>query len=306
MSRDPRKRALVSVVCLGLCLIAAVCGTRQRSDQAGQSDRAVQGQAPSKPARILTNQVGYEPSGTKKAVIQGHAGDAFAASPSEAIPGGEVVLSGAPVHVGPVAKWKDWDFWTVDWSAVKDEGTYVIECSPRAITAGEAAAGKAAPGAVRSHPVLVQKNALARNTLSDVIYYFKGQRSSGLWDKADRTMTFDGQAPARSTSTAAGSTPRGTTASTSPTCPTRATSIPSRSRSRPGACSWPCGSSSGGTSRLSSNTASASSTRPCSGPTTSSGARIRTVRSTSPSRDAARRRSPRTAGSRRRRSATSS
>ena len=171
----------------------AVCDSRRRSDQAGQSTPPAQGQAPSKPARILTNQVGYEPSGAKKAVIQAHAGDAFAAFAVKRYPGGEVVLSGAPVHVGPVAKWKDWDFWTVDWSAVKDEGTYVIECSPRAITAGEAAAGKAAPGAVRSHPVLVQKNALARNTLSDVIYYFKGQRSSGLWDKADRAMTFEGK-----------------------------------------------------------------------------------------------------------------
>ena len=46
---------------------------------------------------------------------------------------------------------------------------------------------------LRSHPLLVQKNALLRNTLSDVVYYFKGQRSSGLWDKADRAMTFEGR-----------------------------------------------------------------------------------------------------------------
>jgi hypothetical protein len=39
----------------------------------------------------------------------------------------------------------------------------------------------------------VEKNALERNTLSDVIYYFKGQRSSGPWDKADRTMKFEGK-----------------------------------------------------------------------------------------------------------------
>jgi hypothetical protein len=137
-------------------------------------------------AKILTNQVGYEASGPKKAVIQGHVGDTFTAFTVKSFPGGEVVLSGTPRHDGPVRKWKDWDFWTVDWSAVDKEGTYVIEC------ASQAGAGAAA-GTVRSHPVLVQKNALERNTLSDVIYYFKGQRSSGLWDKADRTMTFEGK-----------------------------------------------------------------------------------------------------------------
>ena len=195
MSQPSRRSLFPLMTCLGLCLALSGCGSPQ-SEEAGQGKRPAQSQAGAPTARILANQVGYEPSGTKKAVIQGQAGDAFAGFTVRSYPGGEVVLSGAPVHVGPVAKWKDWDFWTVDWSAVKDEGTYVIECSPRAITAGEAAAGKAAPGAVRSHPVLVQKNALARNTLSDVIYYFKGQRSSGLWDKADRTMTFDGRAGA--------------------------------------------------------------------------------------------------------------
>jgi len=50
-----------------------------------------------------------------------------------------------------------------------------------------------AQGVIRSHPLLVQKNVLERATLSDVIYYFKGQRSSGLWDKADRRIAFEGK-----------------------------------------------------------------------------------------------------------------
>jgi hypothetical protein len=167
------------------------CGSESRPDRkdAAEGTPPARGQVASQPARILANQVGYDPLGSKKAVVQGHAGDVLTAFAVKRYPGGEVVLTGAPVHVGPVAKWKDWDFWTVDWSAVKDEGRYIIECSPKTIPAGESAPG----GALRSHPVIVQKNALARNTLSDVIYYFKGQRSSGLWDKADRTMTFDGR-----------------------------------------------------------------------------------------------------------------
>ena len=46
-------------------------------------------------------------------------------------------------------------------------------------------------GPVRSHPFLVQKDLLERNTLSNVIYYFKGQRCSGLLDQADRNLSFE-------------------------------------------------------------------------------------------------------------------
>jgi len=172
------------------------CDSGRKSDQAGQSTPPAQGKVKSQPARILTNQVGYEPSGTKKAVVQAHAGDAFTGFTVRSYAGGEIVLSGEAVHAGPVAKWKDWDFWTIDWSAVDKEGTYVIECISQAEALGtERTSGNrsAAQGVIRSHPILVQKNALARNTISDVIYYFKGQRSSGLWDKEDRAMTFEGK-----------------------------------------------------------------------------------------------------------------
>ena len=130
--------------------------------------------------KILTNHVGYEASGPKHAVILGHQGDAFNAFKVIELATGKEILSGAPKSVGAVEKWKDWLFWTVDFSDVKQEGTYVIECS-------------SAKDTFRSHPVSVQKNVLERNTLSDVIYYFKGQRCSGLLDKADRSMKFEGK-----------------------------------------------------------------------------------------------------------------
>lgn len=132
-------------------------------------------------ARILTNQVGYEAAGVKRAVIQGHEGDTFETFTVRETGGGATVYSGACRYAGPVAKWKDWVFWTIDLSPVTKEGSYVIE-----------AAGKGREP-VTSHPLLVQKNVLERNTLSDVIYYFKGQRSSGPWDKADRAMRFEGK-----------------------------------------------------------------------------------------------------------------
>src|SRR5674476_631206 len=128
MLRPSKKFVDISILCFGLIVILADCGSRQ-SAGTDQGDRTAQGQVRSQQARILTNQVGYEPTSAKKAVIQGDAGDTFAAFTIKSYPGGEIVLTGAPVHVGPVAKWKDWDFWTVDWSAVTTEGAYIIELS---------------------------------------------------------------------------------------------------------------------------------------------------------------------------------
>jgi hypothetical protein len=193
MIRAPRKSALISFIYIGLCLVLAGCGSRQSgpADQADKDARLTQGQVKSQGPRILTNHVGYEPLGAKKTVIQGFAGEAFASFTVRSWPDGKAVLSGTPRHDGPVRKWKDWDFWTIDWSAVTAEGTYIIECAQ---AARRSASSASSPPLLRSHPILVQRNALERSTLSDVIYYFKGQRSSGPWDKADRTMTFDGRA----------------------------------------------------------------------------------------------------------------
>lgn len=131
-------------------------------------------------AKVLVNHIGYDAAGPKQAVIQGRAGDAFSGFKVLDGASGREALSGALVEVGPVRKWKDWHFWTADFSDVRREGIYIIECS-------------SPQGTVRSEPFLVQNNVLEQATLSDVIYYFKGQRSSGLLDKADRRMRFEGK-----------------------------------------------------------------------------------------------------------------
>jgi Glycosyl hydrolase family 9/Cellulase N-terminal ig-like domain len=134
----------------------------------------------SQPARVLVNHVGYELSGPKRAVVQGHAGDTFGGFTVRQLASGKEVLSGRVAYVGPVQRWKDWVFGTIDLSPLAAEGAYIIEVST----------GR---GTVASPPLTVQAGVLERSTLSDVIYYFKGQRSSGLWDKADRAMRFEGR-----------------------------------------------------------------------------------------------------------------
>jgi Glycosyl hydrolase family 9/Cellulase N-terminal ig-like domain len=204
LSRDPITAVLISLL---LCLTVVNCGSRP-ADQAGQtSEKARPGREPvgSAGPRILTNQVGYEPLGAKKAVIQASSGDLFGSFTVKGWPGGNEVLTGTPRHDGLVHNWKDWDFWTIDWSAVTAEGAYIIEVSrslgrSKASSSSSTSPASNDPSSVssrplfRSHPILVQRNALERNTLSDVIYYFKGQRSSGLWDKADRAIAFEGRA----------------------------------------------------------------------------------------------------------------
>ncbi len=129
--------------------------------------------------KILTNHIGYETTGPKHAVVLGSKGETAEAFHIWNNETGEKVYSGSPIYTGPVKKWKDWHFWTIDFDGVTQEGSYVIECVSNS-------------GSTRSFPFLIQNDILERKTLSDVIFYFKSQRCSGLLDKADRNMTFIG------------------------------------------------------------------------------------------------------------------
>jgi hypothetical protein len=130
---------------------------------------------------ILTNHIGYDPGGAKQAVILGSLGGAWSAFKVMEVDTGKVAYSGKAVSVGPVHKWKNWHFWTVDFSSLNREGSYFIECASPQETA-------------RSHVFLIQKNVLERSALSDIVYYFKSQRCSGQLDKADRAMKIEGKA----------------------------------------------------------------------------------------------------------------
>ena len=120
---------------------------------------------------------------------------------------------------GPVKKWKDWTFWTIDFDSFDAEGKYYIGC-----TTGQ--------GPVRSYPFKVESLLLERQTLSDVIYFFKEERSSGQFDKADRHLPFDGKKQGRWTRTAAGGMPPGITGNICRTYRFRRTSIRNKFPSR--------------------------------------------------------------------------
>ena len=130
--------------------------------------------------RVLTNHLGYETNGPKHAVILGKSGDQITGCALKDNASDEAVLQIAPKASGPVQKWRDWYFWTLDFDSFATEGKYYIECSTNG-------------GNVRSFLFQVQTDLLERHTVSDVIYYFKDERSSGEYDKADRHLHFEGK-----------------------------------------------------------------------------------------------------------------
>jgi hypothetical protein len=130
--------------------------------------------------KILTNHVGYETSGPKRGIILSKPGESFSSCALKDSATDQSIVTLTPQSAGPVKKWRDWTFWTIDFDSFEREGKFYLDCS-------------SSTGSVRSYPFTVEKLLLERQTLSDVISFFKEERSSGQYDKADRRLPFDGK-----------------------------------------------------------------------------------------------------------------
>ncbi|MBX2925216.1 MAG: glycoside hydrolase family 9 protein [Chitinophagaceae bacterium] len=130
--------------------------------------------------KVLTNHVGYENAQYKQAVVISDKPATFTSFQLINDQTGETVFTGSPLERGRVDKWKNWLFWTMDFSEYTQPGTYRIQVTHNG-----------AP--ISSFPFSIARNILEQSTLSDVIYYFKGQRSSGLLDEADHHLAFAGK-----------------------------------------------------------------------------------------------------------------
>ena len=130
--------------------------------------------------RVLVDHVGYEAGAPKVAILEGSAQDhpgAFALIDAESE---RTVLTGEAKPAGEVHAWDGRVFWTADFSAWQKAGHYVLR-----VRQGEAD--------VASCAFEINEDVLERNTLSNVIFYFKGQRSSGAFDAADRHLPLPGK-----------------------------------------------------------------------------------------------------------------
>ncbi|HEU0276264.1 MAG TPA: glycoside hydrolase family 9 protein [Rhodanobacteraceae bacterium] len=131
--------------------------------------------------RIFVNNVGYEPRGPKRIVIGGESGSGPLAFDVVDTSSGAVVHRGQATFVGAVERWaQDASpavpkvYWAGDLSALATEGQYVVVVGSRAGTADSV-----------SYPFLIQADIYARKTLSPILHYFKGSRSSGQYAKRD-------------------------------------------------------------------------------------------------------------------------
>ncbi|OOQ57720.1 glycoside hydrolase family 9 protein [Mucilaginibacter pedocola] len=130
--------------------------------------------------KIVTNHVGYEFDKPKRAVVVAESKLAINTFKLVNAESGKEVFAGKVQYSGPVDKWKHWQFYTIDFSSFTTPGEYKLMVNLPAKQ-------------VSSFPFTIGKNLLEQKTISEVVYYFKGQRSSGLLDKADHTLTLSGK-----------------------------------------------------------------------------------------------------------------
>ncbi|MDN3583179.1 glycoside hydrolase family 9 protein [Mucilaginibacter flavus] len=128
--------------------------------------------------KVVTNQVGYEDTQAKKAIIvtdKRYSINSFTLV-DEA---DKTVYNAKAIYSGKVKGWKGREFYTLDFSAFNTDGVFKIVVNVQ---------GKK----ISSYPFKIGKNVLEQATMSDVVYYFKGQRSAGEIDRADHHLLLAG------------------------------------------------------------------------------------------------------------------
>ena len=140
--------------------------------------------------RILVSHVGYDAGEPKKAVLRTGSAERIPAAPIPAVPlsfrvvdaaSGAVVFEGMAQFVGPVRRWRDWVFWTLDFSGLRRQGRYTLEIP-----------GNGPAGGLRSEAFEIGERLLLRRTVPAVLRYFRSQRCGAAWDEADRRAAFFG------------------------------------------------------------------------------------------------------------------
>ncbi|AMG06569.1 glycoside hydrolase family 9 protein [Vibrio parahaemolyticus] len=121
---------------------------------------------------LLTNHIGYERLGPKKAIIQteqphlsSYTAQLICATSEQ------TVATFAVEEQGKVANWHQGYFYLIDFSSFTDSGDYFLQVEDS-----------------RSSSFTVGEHILLEQTLSDVIHYFKSQRCGGVFDQQDRQV----------------------------------------------------------------------------------------------------------------------
>ncbi|WP_433982859.1 cellulase N-terminal Ig-like domain-containing protein [Tunturiibacter empetritectus] len=116
---------------------------------------------------VVVDQVGYETRAPKSAIVVGTGRDHPERFSLVDTVSGKAVLTGSLVPNGQVDSWGGRVFWTADFSSWRVVGHYAVQI-------------QSAAGEVRSCSFDIDHDLLERSTLSNVVYYFKGQRRERL------------------------------------------------------------------------------------------------------------------------------
>ncbi|MFH4830921.1 glycoside hydrolase family 9 protein [Vibrio diabolicus] len=121
---------------------------------------------------LLTNHIGYEHLGPKKAIVQteqphlsSYTAQLICATTEQ------TVATFAVEKQGKVANWHQGYFYLIDFSPFTDSGDYFLQVED-----------------TRSSSFTIGEHILLDQTLSDVIHYFKSQRCGGIFDQQDRQV----------------------------------------------------------------------------------------------------------------------
>lgn len=132
---------------------------------------------------IFVNNVGYEPTSRKRAIIGGPAADRMPFTVVD-LAARAVVFRGDAASSDVADDWSrdhfpaiPSRFWIADFSKLDRPGDYTV-----------------AVGSNASWPFRIEQNVLERRTLTHLTHYFKDSRSSGQFDKADRALPIKGTA----------------------------------------------------------------------------------------------------------------
>ncbi|EGQ8034372.1 chitobiase [Vibrio parahaemolyticus] len=121
---------------------------------------------------LLTNHIGYERLGPKKAIIQTEQPHLSSYTAQLICATSEQTVATFAVEVqGKVANWHQGYFYLIDFSSFTDSGDYFLQVEDS-----------------RSSYFTVGEHILLNQTLSDVIHYFKSQRCGGVFDQQDRQV----------------------------------------------------------------------------------------------------------------------
>ncbi|RQG94244.1 glycoside hydrolase family 9 protein [Natrarchaeobius chitinivorans] len=153
--------------------------------------------------KILVNQAGYDPDERKRAILRGSPGETPGDVRVVDVETNAVVFETEATRRGPVDDWKNWVFWTAEFTALEEPGSYAVTVDVTDTGAGGQDEGgptdrdgdSRAGGdgtRPRSHVFEIREDVVGERVLSDVVYYFKTQRASGRFDRADRAVPFVG------------------------------------------------------------------------------------------------------------------